>query len=300
MKISLLSVIMLSAMSVSAQTMDLPMCLKNLGTTQNKLSEVFREKGELSRETVRLLSQNTDLREKLSSCEKRPNTPQMSSPELERLRTQNGELSRENLRLLTQNTDFRAQLSSCERRPQNPSAELERLTKANNEFSRENFRLSSANTDLTSQVRQLTASNNALSLRVIELQRALNSIQSDGPRSFISMAGCADYFGSIDNRYINIATGKSALEAETNAKVENQKKYGCAFGSKVSSTEEIKTQNRQANYCAVGCLNFAGEIDGSYVSGSNGRNKTEAKFNAYRSLNSAFTCPVGSTVLKCE
>ena len=226
MKISLLSVIMLSAMSVSAQTMDLPMCLKNLGTTQNKLSEVFREKGELSRETVRLLSQNTDLREKLSSCEKRPNTPQMSSPELERLRTQNGELSRENLRLLTQNTDFRAQLSSCERRPQNPSAELERLTKANNEFSRENFRLSSANTDLTSQVRQLTASNNALSLRVIELQRALNSIQSDGPRSFISMAGCADYFGSIDNRYINIATGKSALEAETNAKVENQKKYG--------------------------------------------------------------------------
>ena len=51
MKISLLSVIMLSAMSVSAQTMDLPMCLKNLGTTQNKLSEVFREKGEHGKES---------------------------------------------------------------------------------------------------------------------------------------------------------------------------------------------------------------------------------------------------------
>ena len=300
MKISLLSVVMLSAMSVSAQTMDLPMCLKNLGTTQNKLSEVSREKGEISRETVRLLSQNTDLREKLTSCERRPGTPPMSSPELERLRTQNGELSRENLRLLTQNTDLRTKLSTCERRPQTPSAELERLTRLNNDLSRENYRLSSSNSDLSSQVRQLSASNNALSLRVVELQRALDSINSNGPRSFVSVAGCTDILGNVGNRYVAIGTGRSALEAEVNAKAENRKKFTCTYGLGTLSTEEVKTQNTQANYCVVGCLNIIGEVDGGYVAGATGRNKTEATFNAYKALDSAYTCNNGRAVYKCE
>ncbi len=298
MKISLLSVIMLSTLNVQAQTMDLPMCLKTLGNTQTKVTQLSTEKGELSRETLRLLNQNTDLREKLTSCEKRPQTP-VNSSELERLRTQNGELSKETLRLLNQNTDLREKLSTCEKRPQTSNIEVERLAKVNGDLTRENARLSISVSDANSKIRQLTLTNSILSQRVIDLQKALDATRTSTTRSFISVAGCTDVYGNVGNNFLAISSGRSALEAETNAKKELGKKYECTFGRGNFSTEEVKSESQGA-YCVAACTNVYGDVDGSYATGAAGRNRTEATYNSYEAHKAEYKCTYGKAILKCE
>jgi len=298
MKISLLSVMMLSSLSLSAQTMDLTMCLKSLGNAQTRVSELSTEKGELSRETLRLLSQNTDLREKLTSCERRVSAPS-NSAEIDRLRTQNGELSRENLRLLSQNTDIREKLNTCEKRPQTSNIEVERLTRVNGELSRENARLTSSNIDANSKIRQLTLTNSILSQKVIDLQKALDASRNTGLRSFVSVAGCTDILGNVGNNYTAISSGRSVLEAETNAKKELGKKYTCTYGRGILSTEEVKTQN-QAVYCVASCLSVLGDIDLSYATGATGRNSTEASYNSLEAHKAEYNCTYGRAIYKCE
>ncbi len=284
MKFSLLSIVMLSTLTVSAQAMDLTQCLT--------------EKGELSRETLRLLSQNTDLRDKLTTCEKRPQTP-ANSQELERIRLQNGELSRENLRLLSQNTDIRERLSSCEKKPQTSNLEIERLIRTNQDLSRDNGRLASTNIEANSKIAQLSLSNSLLSQRVIELQKALAAAQTNGAKSFVSIAGCTDVFGTVGNKFIAISSGRTVLESETNSKKELSKKYTCNYGQGIVSTEEIKSQEK-ATYCVAACMNVFGDIDPSFATGATGRNRTEATYNSLIAQDAAYTCSYGRTIYKCE
>ena len=159
----------------------------------------------------------------------------------------------------------------------------------------ENRRLLDDNNRLTIDLNRLVNDNNELR-RQIEDMRDERRGRSLG---FYSYAGCKDFTGAIDLKYIVGAEGKFALEAETQSMQKVSSAYSCVYGIKVGKTEELRT-NQAANYCVAGCKDFTGKVDTKFIKSGNGRNETEAQFNAIKAVSTAFSCVYGIQVQNCQ
>ena len=146
---------------------------------------------------------------------------------------------------------------------------------------KENIRLTNENADLRRQITELQNDRNGHTL------------------GFFSYAGCIDYAGNVDLKYILSAEGKFALEAETTAKQNTNTTYSCNYGVQIVKTEEIRFPQSN-NYCVAGCVDYSGNIDQKFIKSGMGRNTTEAQYNAIKSVQTAYSCNYGVKIQACQ
>lgn len=203
--------------------------------------------------------------------------------------------------------DLQFQLSDRSRRGdgrmgRNDTREIERLVRDNQRLIEEKIRLSDDNKHLLGENDRLAYENNRLLNDNRDLRRQLDDLQQNGRNQslgFFSYAGCLDFVGNIDLKYISSAEGLVALQSETNAKQKVQADYRCSYGIKIAKTEEIKS-SQASNYCVAGCLDFVGNVDEKYIQSGTGRNTTEAQFNAMKAVQKSFNCNYGIKVQACQ
>ena len=169
------------------------------------------------------------------------------------------------------------------------------------ELRRDNQRLTFSVSDLQSRNDQLSYENMRIVNDNNDLRRQLDDLRNGGNRSlgFFSYAGCKDFAGNVDLKFIIGAEGRVNLESETSAKQKVAQSYSCTYGIAVVATEEIRSISTD-NYCVAGCKDFAGNIDQKYIQSGIGRNVTEAQFNALKAVASKFTCTYGIKVQACQ
>lgn len=200
---------------------------------------------------------------------------------------------RKNDNLQNQLTDV---LRRCNPGPGNGNAQRE-----NEELKRDNARLSGTVLSLQSINERLTFDNNRLVNDNHDLRRQLDDLQNGGNRNlgFFSYAGCKDFSGNIDLKYIASGEGRMNLESETNAKQKLASAFSCSYGIAIAATEEIRT-TQSINYCVAGCKDFSGNIDQKYIRSGTGRNATEAQYNAMKAVSATFSCSYGIKVQACQ
>lgn len=188
-------------------------------------------------------------------------------------------------------------LRRCNQGPGQGNGNIQR---ENEELRRDNARLSGTVANLQSVNDRLTFDNSRLVQDNNELRRQLDDLQNGGrPQGFFSYAGCKDFSGNVDLKYIASGEGRLNLESETNAKLKTSQSYSCTYGIAVAATEEIR--NTQAvNYCVAGCKDFSGNVDQKYIASATGRNVTEATYNALKSVASKYSCTYGIKVQACQ
>jgi hypothetical protein len=187
--------------------------------------------------------------------------------------------------------DLQFQLSEVSRRCDDRG----RCSRETEELRRDNQRLSET-------VNRLTFDNNRLQDDNRDLRRQLDDLQNDRrgrTLGFFSYAGCTDFTGKIDLRYVVSSEGRMALEAETAAKQNVASNYSCSRGIVTGETEEIRF-TQENNYCVAGCTDFAGKVDQKYIQSGSGRNMTEAKFNAIKAVSKNFSCSRGIQIQACQ
>ncbi len=215
-------------------------------------------------------------------------------------------------RLIRQTSDLQTQLNACLASNRNPgpgpgnSREVEELR-------RENRRLTESLDRLNNDVRSLTEtnsrlnydnnalvdSNNRLMRENMDLRRQIEDAQAPRGLGFFSYAGCKDYNGNVDLKYIISAEGRVPLEAETNATQNVTKNFSCTYGVKVAATEEIRS--RDANiYCVAGCKDYNGNVDNKYIKSALGRNLTEAQFLSMKEVSKNYSCTYGIKIQACQ
>ncbi len=184
----------------------------------------------------------------------------------------------------------------CNQGPQNGSVYRE-----NEELRRDNARLSGSVANLQSINDRLTFDNSRLVQDNNDLRRQLDDLQNGGNRTqgFFSYAGCKDFSGNVDLKFIASGEGRFGLESETNARLKTSQSFNCNYGISVAATEEIRS-TQAINYCVAGCKDFSGNVDSKYIASGNGRNITEATFNAVKAVSSKFTCNYGIKVQACQ
>lgn len=190
-------------------------------------------------------------------------------------------------------TELQSQLLECSR-SRNPY-EVEELR-------RENQRLNELTTRLQYDNNRLLNDNNRLYSDNMELRRQLDDLQNDRngrTLGFFSYAGCKDFNGKIDLKYIISAEGRVALEAETNAVQKMPSNYSCTYGIVVGKTEEIRFSEARS-YCVAGCKDFNGNVDTKYIRSATGRNLTEAEYGALKAVAKDFSCTYGIKIQACQ
>ena len=184
----------------------------------------------------------------------------------------------------------------CNQVPQNGNIQRE-----NEELRRDNARLSGTVSNLQSINDRITFDNSRLVQDNNELRRQLDDLQNGGNRGlgFFSYAGCKDFSGNIDLKFIASGEGRFNLESETNAKLKTSQTFNCNYGVAVAATEEIRATQAN-NYCVAGCKDFSGNVDQKYIASGMGRNATEATFSAVKAVSSKYTCNYGIKVQACQ
>ncbi len=199
------------------------------------------------------------------------------------------------------NSNLQTQLDDVLRRCDRPGPGNGNIQRENEELRRDNARLSGTVSNLQSINDRLTFDNSRLVQDNNELRRQLDDLQNGGNRTlgFFSYAGCKDFSGNVDLRYIVGAEGRLNLESETNARLNVTKNFTCSYGVQVAATEEIRT-TQSNNYCVAGCKDFSGNVDSKYIASGMGRNVTEATYNALKAVSAKFTCSYGLKVQACQ
>jgi predicted RNase H-like nuclease (RuvC/YqgF family) len=192
------------------------------------------------------------------------------------------------------NVDLQSELSDC-RRTTTDSREVEQLRIENRRLQEDVSRLQYDTNRLSDENYRLQNDNR-------DLRRQLDEIMNGGnPRivSVFSYAGCTDFTGAVDLKYIRSAEGRNALEAETKAKQAVTAAYTCARTVAIVKTEEIKL-NQPAVFCVAGCTDFTGAVDQKYVKSASGRNTIEAQYLSIKAVSAAFTCAREIKVQACQ
>ena len=199
-------------------------------------------------------------------------------------------------------------LDNANRRYDNLQNQMNDLLRRCNQSGPINGDLQRQNDDLRNQVASLQSFNNNLSMDNSrlqsdnrELRRQLDEIRNEGNRTlgFYSFAGCKDFSGNIDFKYISSGEGRVNLESETNAKQKVAASFSCSYGIIIGGTEEIRSIQPN-NYCVAGCKDFSGNVDQKYIKSGTGRNVTEASYNAMKAVSAGFTCSYGIKIQACQ
>jgi predicted RNase H-like nuclease (RuvC/YqgF family) len=192
-----------------------------------------------------------------------------------------------------QNMDLQSQLSDCRRNNTNPR-EVEQLRIENRRLQEDVSRLQYDTNRLSDENYRLQNDNR-------DLRRQLDDIINGGNRivSVFSYAGCTDFNGAVDLKYIRSAEGRNSLEAETKAKQTVAANYNCARTIAVVKSEEIKA-NQPPVFCVAGCTDFTGAVDQKYVKSASGRNTTEAQYLSVKAVSAAFNCAREIKVQACQ
>jgi hypothetical protein len=113
---------------------------------------------------------------------------------------------------------------------------------------------------------------------------------------YLSYGGCATYADTFDFRDLAAATGRTALEAETNTRTLLSRR-GLCKNFKIVRAEQITT-SRLGSYCTAACQKYYGPDEATIRSGR-GRNKNEARYNAIKAVSQEHQCR-GIQLLRCE
>lgn len=202
--------------------------------------------------------------------------------------------------------DLQSQLISCQN-SNRPGRETEELRRENSRLNEQVNRLNSDNRSLSESISRLNYdnnnlvdSNNRLMRENMDLRRQLDDLQGGGRGlGFITVAGCKDYTGKVDTKYLQASEGRVELESQTLATQKVSSNYSCSYGIAILKSEEIRTTQAN-NYCVAGCKDYTGKVDTKYIKSGMGRNVTEAQYNAMKDVAKNFSCSYGIEVQACQ
>ena len=118
-----------------------------------------------------------------------------------------------------------------------------------------------------------------------------------GSKEYICSASC-EKNGFHDTRTFELGSGRSGLEARTNANAIVMANHKCTGGVKPDSCVVVKT-DRMSNYCVANCVTDTGRFVTGTATGAYGRNRLESSMFARKMVIENYICTHGVKISAC-